>query len=622
MYLRELFIKNSGPIRDLNIELTFDENGRPFPHIIVGRNGAGKTNLLSVIADALIRAASSFFTDIVTPYGGMGQSFFRIVGGRALTYNQPGGFSILKFTDGSDEFFYAENTGSFSREDAVALIPASLEPGARWDPNGQGKNFNIPKEKVHTIFQGGVYMYSPSSRFEYPNWLNRDALIEDTYDLSDRFSTTLGKPIYVEHGIDKFAQWLLGLITDSRMPVSLTADANDPTKFVASAAGPYDARPLQTLEIANSILRIIMNDSEAQFYWGGRQDTRKIGVASGNQPLAAGLDSLSGGQVSLLSIFGTVLRYADPGLLGPALTPDSIHGLIIIDELDAHMHIDLQMEALPKLIALFPNIQFIISCQSPFFVFGMEKRLTHDGVRIIDLPTGLAVDAETYSEFGRAMDALTDSKAFEMKLGEFLAATERPLVWVGGETDLIYFQTAAKLLGFPQLVALFDWVGADNESGKAMQTGDSGLNSAYKFLKANPDFTTRPVVLVYDSDANKPSDTFGSVAVLSLVKVDGAHCNKGVENLLPTHVFTDGMYQTVEEPGDYGKPTIIQKLRKMQLCQSLCDENASAANFENFKPTLELVSAALVGLGWENSTDNDDASATVDGTADSSPEQS
>lgn len=127
--------------------------------MIVGRKGSGKTNLLSIIADALIRAASAVFTDVVTPYGGTGQSYFRLLGGRALTYREPGGFSILRFADGTDEYFYTENTGYFSTEDASELIPGSLEPGAKWNSNEQSKKFNIPKEKIGGISKA-VFTYT------------------------------------------------------------------------------------------------------------------------------------------------------------------------------------------------------------------------------------------------------------------------------------------------------------------------------------------------------------------------------------------------------------------------------------------------------------------------------
>lgn len=57
MHLDELLIRNNGPIRNVHLNFTFNESGKPIPHIIVGRNGTGKTNLLSLIADAFMEGA-------------------------------------------------------------------------------------------------------------------------------------------------------------------------------------------------------------------------------------------------------------------------------------------------------------------------------------------------------------------------------------------------------------------------------------------------------------------------------------------------------------------------------------------------------------------------------------
>ncbi|MDY6997213.1 MAG: hypothetical protein SW019_11485, partial [Actinomycetota bacterium] len=105
------------------------------------------------------------------------------------------------------------------------------------------------------------------------------------------------------------------------------------------------------------------------------------------------------------------------------------------------------------------------------------------------------------------------------------------------------------------------------------------------------------VVFVYDADANKPSDSFGSVKLLSYEKIEDAYCEKGVENLLPEHVFTDDMYQRIEKPSGYGRPTVVYEPRKTDLCEALCGEGVTVETFENFRPTLELIQAALVDLG-------------------------
>lgn len=592
MYLREFFVKNSGPLRQLHINFDFNEDGSPIPYLLVGANGSGKTNFLSIIADALIRGASSFFSDVVTPYSGSGQSYFRIVGGRALTYNEPGGFSVLKFFDGSEEFFFTESTGNFSSGDAQKLLPDSLKGAATWALGEQAKKFPIPRNRVQEIYEGGVYAFFPSNRFEYPNWLNRDALVQDTYSVEERYTGVLNKPLFVEHGIDAFAQWVLGLITDSRMPVAITP-VSDAGQVALAPDGPYNPQTLKTLAIANLVLSTIMNDEEAKFFWVGRQDPRKIGVRSGMRPLAGGLDALSGGQTSLLSIFGTLLRYADATSFdGTELDISSIAGVVVIDELDAHMHIDLQMKALPKLISLFPNIQFIVTSHSPFFALGMEKEFPDDKVRIVDLPTGLVVNAEAYNEFGSAISVLAETKAFEKKIGESLASADKPLIWVAGETDVMYLKTAAKLFGFTELIDCIEWIGTPSNAGGGEYTGDSSLKAAVKFLRHNPGFTQRTVIAIFDNDAKQVDDIFGNVHLIALRKIDGAAVEDGIENLLPAHVITEDVIEEKEKPSSIaGKPKIIPELRKMMLAQRLCGDTAVETNFKEFKPYLERIAA-------------------------------
>ena len=64
MYLKNLVIKNIGPIEELSIELPFNANGDPKPIIFVGENGTGKTILLSQIMDSFYEIGASLFEDI------------------------------------------------------------------------------------------------------------------------------------------------------------------------------------------------------------------------------------------------------------------------------------------------------------------------------------------------------------------------------------------------------------------------------------------------------------------------------------------------------------------------------------------------------------------------------
>jgi energy-coupling factor transporter ATP-binding protein EcfA2 len=618
LYLRELFVKNSGPLRELQINFAFTPEDRPIPHLIVGRNGSGKTNLLSLIADALMEGAADVYRDILTPTIGAGRNWFRVVGAKTVSYNEAGGFSILRFEHNGQQIFYRENAGQFTAAQAKAIIPPTLDAGATWPDNGEnGKIFSIDEKTVRSIYHDGAHVFFPSSRSETPFWLNEGSLFEDTYDTTENFQQNLRKPIFVEHGTDLFAQWLLGVLTESRFQL-------DPAPIPNTAVGlpgflsnlPISASATGTLQFANRILQAITDDPQARFYWAGRQLPRKVGVASGNQILAAGLDGLSGGQSTLLAIFGTILRYGDTA----RIAPQDLQGIVVIDELDAHMHIDLQMKALPDLIAQFPRLQFIMSSHSPFFALGMEKRFPDGGVRIIDMPEGLPKTAEAYDEFESAIIALRQTQAFETEITKELSASEATIIWVSGPTDERYFKTAARLLGYDELVDCFRWIGAPSSGGGSFNTGDKALNSALSLLKANPMFSRRKVIIIYDSDANRADESNESVFIIGLEQVPDRRIQRGIENLLRPEAIPQELYKARTDVSEYGETVISEKLDKTALCDLLCGDDADAANFEYFRPYLDRINEIMTrdaGGGQQ-----DGSNPTDDAAADSSPEQS
>lgn len=63
--------------------------------------------------------------------------------------------------------------------------------------------------------------------------------------------------------------------------------------------------------------------------------------------------------------------------------PLNANGIVLIDEIDLHLHPKLQREILRKLTTIFPNVQFIVSTHSPNVVIGAL-----DLVQIIKLDNG------------------------------------------------------------------------------------------------------------------------------------------------------------------------------------------------------------------------------------------
>lgn len=53
-------------------------------------------------------------------------------------------------------------------------------------------------------------------------------------------------------------------------------------------------------------------------------------------------------------------------------------GIVLIDEIETHLHLELQRVILPMLTRIFPNIQFIITTHSPFILNSLENVIAFD----------------------------------------------------------------------------------------------------------------------------------------------------------------------------------------------------------------------------------------------------
>lgn len=53
-------------------------------------------------------------------------------------------------------------------------------------------------------------------------------------------------------------------------------------------------------------------------------------------------------------------------------------GIVIIDEIETHLHLELQRLILPMLTKIFPNIQFIVTTHSPFILNSLTNAVAYD----------------------------------------------------------------------------------------------------------------------------------------------------------------------------------------------------------------------------------------------------
>ena len=83
------------------------------------------------------------------------------------------------------------------------------------------------------------------------------------------------------------------------------------------------------------------------------------------------VDQLSDGEKCTLTLFGDLARrisIANPHMQNPL----EGKGIVLIDEIELHMHPSWQRKVLTTLKSVFPNIQFIITTHSPQILGGVD----------------------------------------------------------------------------------------------------------------------------------------------------------------------------------------------------------------------------------------------------------
>jgi predicted ATP-binding protein involved in virulence len=111
-------------------------------------------------------------------------------------------------------------------------------------------------------------------------------------------------------------------------------------------------------------------------------------------------EHLSDGQRTLLGLFCDIARRAailNPHFEGEANEKTS--GVVLIDELDLHLHPRWQMNIIDNLQKTFPNIQFICTTHSPILLRSIEKE------KIIILENGKQSDLDFYTK-GRDINSI------------------------------------------------------------------------------------------------------------------------------------------------------------------------------------------------------------------------
>ena len=449
LYLEKAIFVNRAPFE--NIELNFKEKGI---NVLAAINGRGKTTILSHITDAFYELAKDAFQNT---FEGKENKYYRVSSSLYnINFSNPS-FVYFRFNLDGKNVDYIDVRNKCNKEQYDSAITLESKIPFEKIQSSLAKTNNIKfwsitdkSEIQKAIFEKSVITYFPSYRYETPSYLNDVYDIKLYYAIKSRFAGNLINPIEVISDIPLLVNWFLDVLLDMRL--------NEETKFLrrGNEILPITIPAKEKTFVWDNLNKIVSSALSSKHYDGiirlgiGSRNSGGTRVAIMNDidkestTICPSIFNLSAGELSLLSIFGEILHQADNCQNNIELS--KVYGIVLIDEIDKHLHITLQKEVLPKLFNLFPNVQFIVSSHSPFLNMGLADDAS-ERAQIFDLDNnGIAcspVNNILYKEVYELM--VNENQRYADKYKELSAKikdTDRPVIITEGKTDWKHIKAA------------------------------------------------------------------------------------------------------------------------------------------------------------------------------------
>jgi predicted ATP-binding protein involved in virulence len=600
MYLKEIEIENNGPIDFIKESLPFHDNGNPKPFLIIGKNGSGKSIFISHIVNSLISSKQTLYDDTDVEKG-------KVYKYRSPAYIKSGeSFSRSKLTFEEDLSLseWQLNRTKNEYEEFYKYTPINKE----WNEIGANEtslfksNYQNKIQQLKTLIDSNCLLYFPANRFEEPSWLNYGNLINRAdYRFLNRTSNISNRQIINYSPLKDTQNWLLDVLFDKYTLEIQTQNINFPInqqgqQQINIPLPLFTGYQGESNNIHNAILQFLKSlfqvDEDIRFGVGKRR-ARNISLMKNEQSWIPNIFNLSSGETALLNIFLSIIKDFD--LSNAQFTELSeIRGIVVIDEIDIHLHSNLQYKVLPELIKLFPKVQFIITTHSPLFLMGMRKEIHDDNFEVINLPTGEKADIERFSEFEKGYSYFKESEKYKTDLQSEINKSKLDFLFVEGDYDIKYIQKASQLLGQEELLANFQLVDSN---------GYGGIDKVYKHFDSKlADVTPQKMLLLYDCDTNKSNANKSNVFKRIINSITENPIEKGIENLFSTATIETAIQ---EKTAFVDKtPQITKLVRGEEITEpekweinpnekrNLCDwlvENGAIDDFQNFTVVFDIL---------------------------------
>lgn len=336
--MEQLFVSNIkiNKVRHLNnisIELSKQER----KHLIItGKNGSGKTSLLDAIA--------VFLNSITNSKDPMEAMRYLEVDKKTLLRLENQKDADMKIKETKERISYYEKRIETSTGGVMLEMNCQLSNVL---PEFKEGNLVVAYYRADRVFQAQI-----------PRYVEKVSLKKDyTIEESPR---------------KDFIKYLL----DLKM-----------TQALAASNGKREKAEKIKLwfEKFQNLLKGIFEDDSVILSFD--EDTFKFSILmDGREPFE--FNTLSSGYAAVLDIVVDLMMRMEKHT--ERIFDFSTQGIVLIDEIETHLHLTLQKKVLELLTTFFPNIQFIVSTHSPFILNSLENLTIYDLEKHLLVKDGLA----------------------------------------------------------------------------------------------------------------------------------------------------------------------------------------------------------------------------------------
>lgn len=607
MYIKNIVLENVGPINLIKKEFSFNDEGDPIPVILVGENGSGKSIFLSFIVNAVLASKQEVYEDVEVEKGFV----YKL---RSPLYIKTGENYYFAKVEFEKPMFCLElqldrTREEFENQNKLCLLHKGWDKLKANETSHIDSNFHTSKQLVKNEIDSNVILYFPSNRYEDPAWLNHDNLIAKAEFIDKKRIDKISNRKTIKYSsLINIINWILGIVLDKYLYEKQEVNVD---QYLSSrnGVGLVDINNLRNAiknpiysginslihEAINTFLRKLYKDQTIRI--GIKNKTREIVIVKDDKDFIPNIFNMSTGESLVFGMFCSILQDFDSTNYKFVSTKE-IKGVVLIDEIDLHIHSTMQYELLPLLIKEFPKIQFIITTHSPLFLLGMEKELGKEHFQVINMPKGEQINTESFKEFEKAYSYFKESIKFQEDVNLEIANSHKALLFVEGDYDIRYLTKAAELLEKNEILNYFKLVDSDGHGNMT--------NVSKHFDTKLAEVIPQKILLLYDCDQNKIKSNKGNVYKRVMPTIESNPIKKGIENLFPIDAINSAKaFKTAFiditpqiEKLQRGEKLLIPEYwevnpnEKKNLCSWLV-ENGTKDDFLNFNVVFDFLKEVI-----------------------------